>query len=170
MKTGLQAVARRTVAATAMCLALPLVLTAGAAPAAAEDTVTVVITRVKGLDRFDVGGGKPDFFARVTIAGETFKTDPVKQQMDIKPDWKISKKVKSGKHDVKIEIFDKDVGSPSDKVDINRVDNKRDLDFTVDTNSCNISGFSGGYSCGDTITRAGREKKNAEIQFRVRAK
>ena len=54
-----------------------------------------------------------------------------------------------------------------DLIDINRVANKRDLDFRVNTRTCSISGFAQGYSCRRTITRAGDEKKQAEISFKV---
>lgn len=149
---------------------LPFALALGTvmADAATAAEVTVNIARVKAIDPPDAFS-KGDFYARVTIDGETQKTEVVKQSIDIKPNWKISKKVKSGVINVKVEILDKDV-SQDDPIDINRVDGKRDLDFTVDTRSCRIEGFSEPYKCGKSITRVGKEKKSAGITMSVGAK
>lgn len=134
------------------------------------DEVTVTVKRVKALDKIDVGGGAPDLFARVTIAGEALKSPVAKQQTEVKPDWKLTKSVPRGKTAIKLEILDKDVLNPSDAIDINRVDKKRDLDFTVNTDKCRIEGLSGSNSCGSKISRAGRENKKAEIDFTVTVK
>lgn len=149
---------------------LPFALALGAvtADAATAAEVTVNIARVKAIDPPDAFS-KGDFYARVTIDGETQKTEHVKQSVDIKPNWKISKKVKPGVIKVKVEILDKDV-SQDDPIDINRVDNKRDLDFTIDTRSCRIEGFSEPYKCGQSITRVGKEKKAAGITMSVGVK
>jgi hypothetical protein len=155
--------------AAGLALATALAATS-AATATRADEITINITRVKALDRIDVGGTAADFLARVTIAGEQFKTPPIKQRSDIKPDWKISKKVAAGEHAVKIEILDDDALNPADAIDVNRVDNKRDLEFTIDTRSCKVSGFSEDYRCGRTIKRAGQEKKRAALEFRVSVK
>ncbi|MGE3918619.1 MAG: hypothetical protein AB7F78_23240 [Hyphomicrobiaceae bacterium] len=75
-----------------------------------------------------------------------------------------------GVYTVKLEILDKDVLSKSDLVDINRLDNKRDLDFQVRTRPCEVIGFAQPYDCsrsGAVITRGGRERKAAEVTFRV---
>ena len=70
---------------------------------------------------------------------------------------------------VKLSVFDKDV-SVDDPIDINRIDNKRDIDFTVNTKTCKVEGFSSTYKCGAKITRAGKEKKAAEVTFIVMVK
>lgn len=135
------------------------------------DDITINITHIKALDVIDWGlAGDADFYAKVTIAGETQSTQRVRGKNEIRPDWKITKAVPRGKHDVRIEILDKDPLKPDDRIDINRVDKKRDLEFTVDTRNCRVGGFSNGYSCGDKITRAGAEKKKAEIDFKVSVK
>jgi hypothetical protein len=85
---------------------------------------------------------------------------------ELSPDWKLTLPAKSGKNDVNLSLIDKDV-SVDDPIDINRLPNKRDLDFTVDTRSCRIEGFAETYKCGQTITRAGEEKKKASISFTV---
>jgi len=140
------------------------------AKAGPMDEITILVTRVKALDRIDVGGTKPDFFARATIGGQTVKSEVSKQQDSIKPNWKLTASVPRGKTAVKLELLDKDVLNPSDTIDINRVDKKRNLEFDVDTAKCRISGFSEGYGCGSTIKRAGKENKKAEIDFKVSVK
>ena len=96
-------------------------------------------------------------------------TPPVKQETSITPNWVISKKVKAGVVKVNLAILDKDV-SVDDPIDINRVDNKRDLDFTVNTKTRKVEGFSQTYKTGATISRAGKEKKAAEVTFVVTVK
>ena len=131
-------------------------------------TITVTINRVTALDFVDWGlAGDADFYAKVTIAGETFTTQRIRGRNDIQPNWKISKAVPGGRHDVKVAIYDRDVLKPDEFVDINRVDKKRDLDFTVNTRSCRIGGFSDAYRCSDAIKRAGAERKKAEITLTV---
>ena len=134
------------------------------------DEVTITVNRYKTLDKIDVGGTPPDIFARVTIGGTAQKSPVAKQQASGKPDWKITQSVPRGKTNVKLELLDKDILNPSDAIDINRVDKKRDLDFVVDTARCRVEGLSGGYRCGQKISRAGQEKKKAEVDFRVSVK
>ncbi|MDO9381375.1 MAG: hypothetical protein Q7T86_00780 [Hyphomicrobiaceae bacterium] len=134
---------------------------------ALADEITVSVTSVNGLDKVDeLSGG--DYFARVTIDGDAQST-PVVKDKSFKPDWKIKKSVSGGEHKLKLELIDKDL-SEDDPVDINRLDNKRDLEFTVDTKSCKIEGFSSTQRCGSTITRAGKENKRAEISFKITVK
>ena len=161
--------------ASAMAAALAVLPFAFAALAPTDTTaqpnsreITVTVHRVKALDAADALS-KADFYARVTIDGDAQVTPRVRQEDENRPDWKISKRVGSGRHKVKLELFDKDV-SIDDPIDINKVDNKRDLDFTVDTGGCHIEGFSNSYRCGSRITRAGTERKRAEITFSVNVK
>lgn len=137
-----------------------------AATAQAEEIV-VTVTSVKGLDKVDeLSGG--DYFARVTIDGDVQNSAVVKD-VEFKPDWVLSKSVAAGKHDVKLELIDKDVAD-DDPVDINRLPNKRSLEFSVDTKSCKIEGFASTYRCGKAITRVGDETKKAGITFNVTVK
>ncbi len=160
-----------TARATAVMFAVPLAcaaLTLGQSQAeAADKTLTVKVTKIRLLDRVDEFS-KGDLYARVTIDGEVVKSEVVKGANEVKPDWKISAKVKGGEHKVKLELVDKDV-TQDDSIDINRVDKKRDLDFTV-TPGCRIEGFSSSYKCGSSITRSGAETKKAEITFSVSVK
>lgn len=147
--------------------ALSLMAMASAVPAAlaADKEVTVNVTNIKAVDKADELS-KGDFYARVTIDGDIESTQPIKQDNETKPEWKISKKVSSTSVDVRLELLDKDV-SQDDEIDINRLPNKRSLDFSVNTKTCSISGFATGYKCGATISRTGDEKKSAEIEFNV---
>jgi C2 domain len=136
--------------------------------AARADQIVVNISQVKTLDKTDALS-KADFLARVTIAGEVFTTATIRNQDDIQPNWSIRKTVEPGVHDVKLEILDKDV-TKNDFVDINQRDNKRDLDFKVDTRRCAVIGFSVPYRCGSVIARSGNERKKAEVTFVVDVK
>jgi len=152
---------------TATVLAAATLVPAVSHAAPKTQEVTVKVSRVKLLDKVDQLS-KGDLYLRVTIDGEVVKSAVVKGADVIKPDWKVSAKVKSGAHIVKVELVDKDV-TQDDSIDINKVDKKRDLDFTV-TKGCRIEGFSSPYKCGSSITRAGTEVKKAEITFSVSVK
>jgi hypothetical protein len=157
--------ARRSYAA-AFGFVAGLALVGASSPAQAQQKeITVIIKTVKAIDKLDVFS-KADFYAKVTIAGETFSTPVVKQADQITPNWRVSKRVAAGRHDVKLEILDKDL-TKSEPIDINRLDNKRNLDFVVSTRNCRIEGFASTYRCGADITRAGNETKKAEVTFTV---
>lgn len=145
-----------------------LALAPGEAVAQGKHEITVTITRFHALDKADELS-RGDFFARVTIDGEAQITPTVSDQAEVSPDWKITKSVSPGLHKVKLELIDKDV-SVDDPIDINRLDKKRDLDFSVDTNSGVVDGFSEPHKVGQTITRAGAENKKASITFKVTVK
>jgi hypothetical protein len=146
-----------------------LVLGSTVSSAAAKDPEVIIkVTNVRALDRADeMSDG--DFFARVTINGEKVESPVVKQEGNIKPDWVLSKKVKAGVVKVDFQIIDKDLAD-DDPIDVNRVDNKRNLEFTVNTRNCRIDGFATRFKCGQKITRAGKEKKAAEVTFIVTVK
>ena len=160
---GTKFMARRAVM-TALISAGAMTLAMGQAQAA---ELTVKIIHVRALDKFDEFSNG-DLYAKVTIDGDIQSTPVVKGDNEIKPGWKITRKVSSGDHKVKVELLDKDV-TQDDPIDINRVDKKRDLEFVV-TPRCRIEGFSSTYKCGSTITRAGKEAKKADISFSVSVK
>ena len=153
-----------TVKAAAGLGALALI---AATPTFSQGTqeVIVTITQVRAIDKIDAAS-KPDFLARVTIAGQSTSTPAIKDQELIRPNWVVRQRVSPGIHNVKLEILDKDV-TKNDSVDVNRVDGKRDLDFQIDTTNCAVLGFSQPYRCGSVIQRAGAEKKAAEVTFSV---
>ncbi|MGE0766222.1 MAG: C2 domain-containing protein [Hyphomicrobiaceae bacterium] len=142
----------------------------GAAAPAVADEIIVTIDSLQSLDRIDPGGGQADFYAQVTIDGTVYRSPRIRRADVVRPNWTFSKQVRPGTYNVKLEIFDKDVFSKDDLIDINRIDDKRDLDFRVRTRPCLVLDFAEPYACrgrGVTITRAGREKKSAEIRFTV---
>jgi hypothetical protein len=145
-----------------------LVLSGAMASQARADEIIVTIERVTALDQEDALS-RPDFLARVTIAGEAFVTPVIRNQNTITPNWVLSKNVPAGTHNVKVEILDQDV-TKNDLADINRVDNKRDIDFTVNTRNCRIQGFSSPFRCGSKIVRAGTERRKARVTFSVAVK
>jgi hypothetical protein len=166
MSTDMRTMGRRSILGWGgALLAAFLATSAPMATTAVAHEVMVTVTSVRVIGRTDAGSA-PDFFARVTIDGETKASEHVRNRALVKPNWKFSKKVKPGVHKVKLEIFDKDVAK-NDPIDINRWPGKRDLDFEVDTRSCRVGGFARAYRCKATIRRAGTEGKRAEVAFRV---
>lgn len=159
--------------AAALAAALAIVPVGFALPVSAETKpnreIVITVTKVKPLDKADELS-EGDFFARATINGVASAIEkPVSTKGTFKPNWKLSQKVADGVIKVKLELIDKDV-TADDPIDINKVASKRDLDFTVDTKSCKIEGFSQTFKCGSVITRAGAENKKAEISFTVSVK
>jgi hypothetical protein len=145
-----------------------LSLTVGGATVATAAEITITVTKFKALDRADdLSDG--DFFARIRINGKAAFSPEQSGQAEFSPNWKMTLPAKSGTNEVNLSLIDKDV-SVDDPIDINRVENKRDLDFTVNTSNCRIEGFAETYKCGQTITRAGGEKKKAVISFTVDVK
>lgn len=130
-----------------------------------EVEVQLTIHRLIALDRGDWWSSE-DFFARVTIGGQAFKTDRIRQTNDVIPNWRFNAIVPNERTDIKIEIFDKDL-MQDDPIDINRIDPKRDLDFVVNPRTCRLEGFSSAYRCRQIVTRAGNERKRAEMEFSV---
>lgn len=165
-----RAATRRTFAIGAALAACgsSLVLAPTEAVAQATHDITITVSRFQALDKADELS-RGDFFARATIDGEAQVSPTVSDQAEVSPDWKLSKSVKPGVHKVKLELIDKDV-SVDDPIDINRLANKRDLDFSVNTNTGRIEGFAQTYKVGQTITRAGSENKKASISFKVDVK
>lgn len=132
---------------------------------AREVEVQVTIHRLIALDKGDAFSSE-DFFARVTIDGQVFKSERIRQTDAVIPNWRFAAVVPSGRVDVRIEVFDKDLAA-DDPIDINRVDPKRSLDFVVNTRSCRLEGFSSPYRCRQDVVRAGGERKKAEMTFSV---
>lgn len=134
-------------------------------PVSRDVEVQVTIHRLVALDKGDAFSSE-DFYARVTIGSQVFKSERVRHQDAINPNWKFSAVVPNQRTDIKIEVFDKDLAK-DDQIDINRVDPKRDLDFVFNPRNCRLEGFSEAYRCGDDVTRAGGERKRAEMTFMV---
>lgn len=162
-----RAVPRRAVALAAACGAfgLSLVLTPPDAAAQGSHEITVTVLSFKALDKADeLSAG--DFFARIRIDGKSAFSPELTGQSEFKPNWTLTLPASGGKVSVNLALIDKDL-SVDDPIDINRLPNKRDLDFTVDTRTGRIEGFSQTYKTGQTITREGAEQKKATISFKV---
>jgi hypothetical protein len=156
------------------CASLVAGLTLGTPAFAGSPTHQIVLNvrDVKALDKFDeLSLG--DMFARVTIAGIIQSTPVLKQEAAVgqvlRPNWQIIQNVGPGVHPVKVELIDKDL-SQDDVIDINRLPNRRILEFTIDTRRCRIEGFASDYNCKSSINRKGKEPKAAEITFTVDVK
>ena len=158
-----------TIALAAAVIATPLlagILTSHDTVAAvASNEITITITKVKAVDQIDAFS-KSDFYARATIDQDVQTTPVARQQAEIMPNWKISHKVRPGRHNLKLEIFDKDI-SADDPIDVNPLDKNRVLEATIDTRRCRVSGYGKSYRCGSIVTVTGREKKAAEVTFIV---
>ena len=112
--------ARRAAFAALALAAAPAALTTSAE--ARDYEIVITISQLTALDAADVWlAGPDDFYARVTIDGEVFSTRIKRQQNVAQPNWKITKVVSNRKVDVRLEIYDKDIGKPDDKIDINRI-------------------------------------------------
>jgi hypothetical protein len=156
------------VGAAVAAIGLSTVLSSGEAAAQGSHEITVTVTRFQALDKADeLSSG--DFFARLRIDGKAAFSPELTGQSEFTPDWKLTLPASGGKVTVNLSLIDKDV-SVDDPIDINRLPNKRDLDFTVDTRTGRIEGFSESYKTGQTITRAGTENKKASISFKVDVK
>ena len=134
--------------------------------------IVVSVSHIKALDKFDeLSPG--DIFIKATIAGKTQYTPTIKQKAGVgvvlNPNWLMTENVEPGIYPVRIELIDKDL-TKDDGIDINRLPNRRMLEFTVDTRRCHIDGFATRYNCGSAISRAGKEPKSAEISFTVDVK
>ena len=153
--------------ACAGAMILPLAVGVAATPASAARLV-VRDDHVVALDKIDLPtAGRADFYAQVTVGRRTVKSKFVRNADDVRPNWVMVVPVRREKVSVKLEILDRNVLRKATQVDINRLPNKRDLDFEVDTRRCVITGFAETYKCGATIRRAGDERRRAEITFTV---
>ena len=160
-------ICRKPLAGAAAALAI-FAAAAGHATSASAAEIVITVTKFKALDRADdLSDG--DFFARMRINGKAAFSPVLTGQAEYTPNWKLTLPAKSGVNEVNLSLIDKDV-SVDDPIDINRVANKRDLDFTVNTKTCRIEGFAETYKCGQTITRAVSEKKKATTYFTVTVK
>jgi hypothetical protein len=162
----------RSLARGLLALSAAVVASCAAMAQSADRQIVVTVHTIKPLDKYDeLTPG--DLFARMTVGGKTVATEILKQTTQpgvvIKPAWTLSVAVPQGKHAVKLELVDKDAAA-DDVIDINRLDNRRQLEFDVDTKTCSVTGFAETYKCKTRITRTGKEKKGAEVTFSVDVK
>lgn len=148
--------------------ALGLGLAATEVSATKPHEITITVERLKALDKFDAFS-KADFYARVTIDGRTQTTPVIRQQVEVAPNWVLRETLPPGKYDLKMEIFDKDA-SIDDPIDVNPIDGRRTLEATIDTRKCRLMAYGKTYRCGLRASVSGKERKSAEVTFKVDVK
>jgi hypothetical protein len=165
-------------------------LTGSTAPTSAVPSIapsgalnkTAVIVRTTKIDELPVGtferkidspGGTADFFANITINGQTFVETMLNDQVNPAPAWHTIKFVPSSQTSVAIryQLVDEDggVAGDDDVCDINPVGSKRELDFTLNTVSQSLSGGVSGVHNSDAsaVVSAGGQSDRARIRFFV---
>jgi len=97
-------------------------------------SVTVTIKEIRALDKIDLIG-KPDFYVKVFINGEEFKSDPWNNQKYVNANWSITVDVPDTEENVsiKIQLWDWNLGIDR-KCDISSLYNndfidRRDIDL-----------------------------------------
>jgi hypothetical protein len=155
------------------CLLAILPLVAGVQFAAARP-LTVTITKVQCVDACDATGleafgeSKPDFYAKITINGNTLVTARAPDdQDDIEPFWTHSVDIPAGQTTgtVSIQIWDYDSTSGDDLADISPIDGDNNLDFTVNMATGQWSGdVNFPQSC---VSGGGNDEPKVKICFAV---
>jgi len=136
--------------------------------------LTVVIDKVLQLE----GHGAlddPDYFVKVDIGGLWFMNEGDQQDTGsveaggtIEPGWAFARNVGlTGLVPVVIQLWDDDSTS-YDHSDIDPVEDRRDLDLTIDLANGAISGDLTG-TCGVTLTSYGQDDDRSQIWFRILA-
>src|SRR5215831_13001644 len=113
----------------------PLIALFVAVQSAAARPLTITITRVQCIDPCDekgleaLGESKPDFYAKITINGNTLVTSRVDDQDYIEPFWTHSVDIPAGQAtaNVSIQIWDYDSTSGDDLADISPVSGDNNL-------------------------------------------
>ena len=143
------------------------------APRSAEArTVTITIVRVKEINNLDKDiprKDQADFFARIWIAGKALRT-PTMSKDDGWPNWRVSAPVGSNLVRIKISVHDDDGGleEKDDKVDVNPVIGKKDLDLVYNVKTGRITGDATGRRGRNIWTRGGgSDSDKAQLWFRV---
>jgi len=152
-------------------------------PSAARSTVDrrVVIIRTLSVKEREVGffeqkidpGGQADFYAKITVAGQTFIEAMQLDRASLTPSWTTLKFVHRFGLPLKIryELWDEDggLGGDDDHCDINPKENARDLNFSYVLGSHACSGDVKGVhdSAGNAYVSAGAkpDSDRAEIKF-----
>jgi hypothetical protein len=161
---------------TAPTVALPTIAPSGALN---KTAIIVRTTRIEELpvgffeQKIDSPGGTADFFANITINGQTFVETMLNDQVNPSPAWHTIKFVPSSQANVAIryQLVDEDGGLAGDDdiCDINPAGNKRELDFTFNTATQSLSGDVSGIhnNDGSAVVSAGGQSDHARIRFFV---
>jgi hypothetical protein len=152
-------------------------------PKIALNQRAIIVKTVQVAEKNDVGlleskidpGGKADFYAKITVAGQTFVEAMQLDKSSVSPAWTTIKFVPSSTAQVPIryELWDEDGGvrGDDDHCDINPTKGVRDLNFNFVVSSHNNTGNITGVhdSPTKTVTSEGNkpDSDRARVQFYV---
>lgn len=129
----------------------------------------VNIKRVTAIDQFDPWyAGEADFYA-VVYAPEIEYTGYMSDENSIQPRWFLRWQKPDGPVKIWLEIWDSGSwpNTSDDQADINPLPGRRTLQFTVNTQTNQITGDINGR-VGQTLTLRGADPTHrAEIEFQV---
>lgn len=141
------------------------------APLAGQAFRAVIVRTLSAKEKDDVGtlelkidpGGDSDFFAKITVAGQTFVEAMQMDRSSVNTDWTTIKFVPASTPSVaiKYELWDED-SSSDDHVDIHPAEGKRNLEFTLNCSNRACTGDVTGVhdGAGTAFTAEGRKGDN----------
>lgn len=133
---------------------------------------TVTIYRVAEVDNLDHDlpwrDDRADFYAQIWIDGHYHKTR-VMAKNDGKPYWTFTAPVNSSTANIRIKLLDDDGGleRKDDYVDINPMNNKKDLDLKVNINNGRILGDAAGQKGQTLFCAGGGDSSKGQIWFAI---
>ena len=146
--------------------------------------VTVKIRRVKQVDGPDGGWTAGDYYAKVWIGSsdsdlgraipkKLLESPNLKNKKDASPNWTFASGVvvPGSTIPIHIELWDADIGSADDEIDISATNGKRALDLTYDLSTGSISGDGGltGTGGSEIVSKGIGDKPRGEIWFTIEA-
>ncbi len=137
--------------------------------------VRVIVESVDALDDMDGPASSPDMYASVSINGRPSdnKIWRIEDQRNISPNWQFFEIVENSQGEIKIvlSIYDEDGFLRGDDELVDIASNaERELNLTVNTNTCAVEGDGVIGNCGATLVSQGAEDDRAAIKFRVEVK
>lgn len=139
-----------------------------------QNTVTVVIHRIRAVSNFDgdfLKKDRADFYARVSVGGRSVKSPVWYGQDDARPNWAAMETGTGNLVPITIRVMDEDGGfeRKDDHADINEVEGFKDLTLWYNVRTGRISGDVTGWKGDELYARgAGSDSDKAEIWFSIR--
>jgi CSLREA domain-containing protein len=131
---------------------------AGSGAVAAKIDVTVTIKSITNISAGDSFGDLPDFYARIDIAGQPYRTqtfyDAAKVIGDLKFTANVSTRMLGNLVPIRIEIWDLDpaqIGQGGDDL------------VDVDPDECAVAGPLGGFGCAFLTDRPGADTRGLDL-------